>query len=161
MRRMSTLSNLRGGYWDDPTCESAARVFAEGRDLTIVRRLGAGVDGVVFKTDEDSAVKVARTLPLHEREVEVYFRLMEWEIDFVEGFSVPRMLFADAEYRAIEMSIVRPPYCLDFATVTLDSPPDWDEERAAAFDESLDEFFGPQADRVRSVIASSSASACT
>ena len=63
------------------------------------------------------------------------------------------MLFADIEYRAIETFIVRPPYCLGFATVTLDTPPNRDEERAAVFDESLDEFFGPEADRVRSVIA--------
>ena len=116
------MGSPRGEYWDDGACEAAAESFCDDRGLNIVRRLGAGVDGVVFKTADDSAVKVARTRPLHEREVEVYFRLMDREVDFVEGFSVPRMLYADAEYRALEMSIVRPPYCLDFATVTLDSP---------------------------------------
>ena len=45
----------------------------------------------------------------------------------VQGFSVPRLIAYNAHLRVIEMSIVEPPFILDFAQSKLDTPPDFPE----------------------------------
>lgn len=155
------MVNFPAGSWGDETCFDAAEGFAEYAETSLADNLGAGVDGVVFTTSRPSAVKSLKTDSLFEREAEVYFRLADAGLTVVDGFNVPEMRCALPEFRAIELSIVRPPFVLDFATVALDRPPEWDEERAEAFDASIDEFFGDEADAVRSVIASFSRWACS
>jgi len=48
------------------------------------------------------------------------------------GLNVPQLLRIDQEFRAIEMTIVRPPFLLDFADALLDEPPDFSEDRILA-----------------------------
>lgn len=46
----------------------------------------------------------------------------------LEGFNVPRLLRADNEWLALEMSIVKRPFVLDFAQATLDVRPDFSDD---------------------------------
>ena len=46
----------------------------------------------------------------------------------VGGFAVPQMIGHDDELFAVEMTIVEPPFLLDFAGAYLDWPPDFPEE---------------------------------
>ena len=54
--------------------------------------------------------------------------LREAQTTRILGFNVPQLLRIDEEFRAIEMTIVRPPFLLDFADALLDEAPDFTEE---------------------------------
>jgi hypothetical protein len=84
--------------------------------LLILGLLGTGKDGDVLKTDRTSALKKLRTLELYRRELRAYKLLDELSIAELEGFSLPRLLGYDEEALLIEMTIVTPPYLLDFAS---------------------------------------------
>ena len=45
----------------------------------------------------------------------------------VQGFSVPQLVASDRALTIIEMSIVKPPFLLDFAQTRLDEEPDFPE----------------------------------
>jgi hypothetical protein len=49
------------------------------------------------------------------RELEVCHLLTELNIDSVAGHAVPRLRGSDADLQAIEMTVVTPPFLLDFA----------------------------------------------
>src|SRR6266480_5038520 len=110
--------------------------------LRIVKRLGAGKDGTVFQTSRLSAVKVHERSESYLSERDVYIRLREREIDEICGLSVPILIGYDDELRIIEMSIVNPPYILDFASAWLDKPPDFSQEVLEEWHEQLRENFG-------------------
>jgi hypothetical protein len=48
----------------------------------------------------------------------------------------------DEEFRAIEMTIVRPPFLLDFADAHLDEAPDFSEDVLQQWEEDKAEIFG-------------------
>jgi hypothetical protein len=61
--------------------------------------------------------------------------LKEARITRILGFHVPQLLRSDDERLALEMTVVMPPFVLDFAGAYLDFPPRffddvWDEWRA-------------------------------
>ncbi len=86
-------------------------------------KLGYGSDGTVWTTSRKSALKILGRPENYASEVEYYRRLREADTDEICGFAVPRLLECDEELLAIEMSIVQPPYLLDFGKVHLDHPP--------------------------------------
>ena len=78
-----------------------------------------------------------------EKELAVYQRLATHRVSYIQGLAVPELLGFDRGRRIIEMTIVRPPYILDFASSYLDRPPDfpaehwehWQQQRAEEFGE--------------------------
>ncbi|MBE7494773.1 MAG: hypothetical protein HS117_07495 [Verrucomicrobiaceae bacterium] len=52
----------------------------------------------------------------------------------MRGFAVPAYLHHDDGHLAVEMTIVRPPYLLDFAGALLDEPFDFHEETWEAWE---------------------------
>src|SRR3989304_2078112 len=90
--------------------------------------LGSGIDGIVYSTIHATAIKVHSRQDGFERELAVYQRLKEYGVQEICGFAVPRLIKADGKLRVIEMSIVRPPYILDFAKSTLHRPEDFGPE---------------------------------
>lgn len=118
----------------------AAQTYAVGRGLTLAERLGSGIDGSVWELESeinpyDTAVKIHRGVTTFWREARCYEKLREEHILSVNGFVVPLLIRIDASLLAIEMTIVSPPFLLDFASAHLDAPPDfpeeiWDEWRA-------------------------------
>ena len=109
--------------------------------------MGFGVHGIVIAAQDKTkpgffAVKFHREERPFERECGVYRRLREEQITRILGFNVPQLLRIDQEFRAIEMTIVRPPFLLDFADALLDEPPDFSEDVLRQWEEDKAEIFG-------------------
>ena len=83
--------------------------------------LGAGKDGTVYATSRGTAVKVHARIESYTRERDVYLRLRSHRIRKAWMFNVPRLKSYDDEGLILEMSIVTPPYLLDFAADALDA----------------------------------------
>jgi hypothetical protein len=104
---------------------------------------GAGQDGTVWLTAQNTAVKFFDRLDRYEREAEVYRLLTQRQIVLVAGHHVPQFILSDDNLRAIEMTIVTRPFVLDFAGAKLPHEvPDFDEEIMAEHHEHLRELFG-------------------
>ena len=95
--------------------------------------LGAGTQGTVFVFKSPSqelrlAVKFHHRETAYYRELSVYYRLQDLNITHVAGHRIPIMTGSDDDLLAIEMTIVSPPFCLDFGGAYLDRPPDYSAE---------------------------------
>ena len=104
----------------DEDLDSLAQRYALKRNIKLGERLGFGVHGTVFAAQDKTkpgffAVKFHREQRPFERECRVYQRLREEQTTRILGFNVPQLLSIDEEFRAIEMTIVRSPFLLDFA----------------------------------------------
>ena len=88
-----------------------------------------------------------------ERDCRVYQRLREERTTRILGLNVPQLLRIDQEFRAIEMTIVRPPFLLDFADALLDEPPDFSEDVLRQWEEDKAEIFGERWPEVTRILA--------
>src|SRR4051794_30336639 len=77
--------------------------------------LGPGQDGIVFQTNRFTAVKLFDQPTRYFRELEVYQILSLKGISVIAGHNVPRFIRADDTLHALEISIVKRPFVLDFA----------------------------------------------
>ena len=66
------------------------------------------------------------------------------------GFNVPELIGYDDELLAIEMTVVRPPFVVDFASVVLDVDPELIEDEGHTLADLVRDRFG--ADRVAVVL---------
>ncbi|MEL6110234.1 MAG: hypothetical protein AAFU85_29850 [Planctomycetota bacterium] len=111
-------------------------------------RLGTGTQGTVFVLESlrhprRVAVKFHDRKAAYQRERDTYLRLLELDVQEVCGHRVPILLHHDDEFLALEMTIVSPPFCLDFGGAYLDRPPDysaqtwadWEDEKREAFED--------------------------
>lgn len=125
----------------------AAQSYATKQRVALAERLGSGIDGSVWVlrgevNPYDTAVKIHRGAAGFWREVRCYERLREEGIIYLCGFVVPRLLRIDADLLAIEMTIVSPPFLLDFASAHLDDPPDFPEDVWESWRTQKEEQFG-------------------
>lgn len=136
----------------DEELENLARRYEHRRNITLGDRLGFGVHGTVFAAVDNKksgffAVKFHTDERPFERECRTYERLREEQVAQVLGLNVPQLLRCDQEFRAIEMTIVRRPFLLDFADAHLDRGPnfsddvlrEWEKEKAEVFAEKWPE----------------------
>ena len=134
-----------------PDVEKRAEEYFARKNLTIDSCLGVGTQGSVFvcnlpSQSKDSKQQVAvkfhfREIAYH-MEVDVYRRLRDFEVTHVAGHRVPILIDFDDELLAIEMTIVGPPFCLDFGGAYLDRPPDYSPEVWADWEEILRNLCG-------------------
>lgn len=121
--------------------ERRIKLFAQRYDCALEKRLGYGWDGIVISTNSEGAIKGLRYQPLYERERDVYLRLQELAVFKVRGFNVPRLVRFDDELCCVEMTIVRPPFVLDFAGAYLDEQPDYPDDILEAWRvEKIEQF---------------------
>lgn len=106
-----------------PDAEQAAKAYLGVVDLG--EPLGSGLDGVVYSTSRSTAIKVYSNPSKFERELAIYRRLRSHDVSQIQGFNVPQLINFNVELKVIEMSVVRPPYVLDFAKSSLDDQPDY------------------------------------
>ena len=97
--------------------------YAARYKLTIVAELGFGNDGRIWKTNEDTAVKLFERKEAFSRELNCYQRLAEHGIEEILGFNVPTLLRFDGSLMAIEMEVVDEPFLLDFGKAYVDVRP--------------------------------------
>lgn len=133
--------------------EKRLESYADGRGIRLVRRLGYGYDGVVYSTDRQSAIKGFRHEPLYQRERDVYLRLGSLGIQELLGFAIPQMTGHDDGLWVIEMSIVQPPFALDFAGAYLDERPDYPREVMRRWEAEKRRQFGTRWGEVRSLMS--------
>lgn len=99
----------------------------------------------------DVALKVLRWDEVYLPEKLVYERLKRLGVSEVLGFNVPQLVGFDDALRVIEMTIVKPPFVLDFAGAHLDARPEFSEEIWADWEADKREKFEdrwPQVQRV-------------
>lgn len=89
----------------------------------------------------------------YTRERDVYLRLFENDVHSILRFFVPQLLSFDDSLMVIEMSIVAPPFVLDFAGARLDSPPDYPSDVLEEWEREKEEQFEDDWPIVRSVMA--------
>jgi hypothetical protein len=78
---------------------------------------GHGLEGSVWVSQRDSAIKIIRNRKNYGDELEAYRRLQAKGVRQLCGFAIPWLLGSDDELQAIEMEIVQKPYLLDFGKV--------------------------------------------
>ena len=135
-----------------------AQRYAHKRHITLSERLGFGIHGIVFAAEDNTkpgffAVKCHREAQPFERECRAYQRLRERQVAQIRGFNVPQFLGSDEEFRALEMTIVRKPFLLDFADALLDQTPDFSEDVLQQWEEDRAEIFGERWQEVTQVLA--------
>jgi hypothetical protein len=130
--------------------------FAVKTGRTLVKQLGWGNEGLVYATTSKTAIKVYLHENLYKNEKRVYERLSENSVTSVHGFSVPIFVAASDELRALEMTVVMPPFIIDFAGAYLDKRPPYayDEEIMESWEEAGREQFGDERwSKAKSVMA--------
>jgi hypothetical protein len=138
--------------------DNLAQRYALKRNIKLGERLGFGVHGTVFAAQDKTkpgffAVKFHREWRPFEQEYRVYQRLREKQTTRILGFNVPQLLSIDEEFRAIEMTIVRSPFLLDFADAHLDEAPDFTEDVLQQWEEGKAEIFGEKWPEVTRILA--------
>lgn len=96
--------------------------------LILEDALGSGTDGTVWQTDATTAVKACERSKNYELELECYRRFKELNVRKIWRLALPELRGHSDDLQVIEMSIVRPPYLLDFGKVYLDHPPPYFED---------------------------------
>ncbi len=139
-----------------------AQEYAQRNDLGFVKELGFGVHGIVLSAESQiklgglrfpSAVKVHERELCYERERDIYVRLKNHGVKAIRGCAVPKLIGYDDSLWIIEMSVVTPPYVLDFAGAYLDWSPDFSEEVMADWQADKQEQFGGQWPEVLRILA--------
>jgi hypothetical protein len=121
--------------------ESRAREIASNWGTLLDSLLGHGIDGNVWQTTRQSALKVFNRTDTYQRERDCYRRLMSHEVKQLVSFAVPQLLDYDDRFLAIEMTIVSPPCVLDFGKAYVDVPPDYSAEALAEAEAAERELF--------------------
>ena len=139
--------------------EERFRRYAAWRSMRLEQCLGFGVDGSVWVLADNAnlsvrAVKIHRHQAPYLRERDCYQRLLARAIRNVEGLQLPTLLGWDDSELAIEMSIVSPPFLVDFASATLDAPMDFSPEIWAEWEEDREEKFAERWPRAKRVLRS-------
>jgi len=122
------------------------KTYASRHGRSVIGRLGFGIHGIVYAIEGNaspgfSAVKIHRGEDPYFRECDVYERLKEEGITEIRGFRVQLLAFDD-ELRALEMTVVKPPFVLDFAGAYLDFPPEFSDEIWEEWEDKNQEQFG-------------------
>ncbi|MBL9123946.1 MAG: hypothetical protein JNG90_09970 [Planctomycetaceae bacterium] len=129
-----------------------AEAYAESKGAEILgkERLGHGNDGTVWKSSRLSAVKACIHRDRYQNELECYVRLKHAGVRRIGAFDVPFLEDFDDNLMVIEMSIVSPPFLLDFGKVHIDSPPPYwgDPQVMANWHTEKRELFGEEKWRV-------------
>jgi len=134
-----------------------AQIYASRHNLQLGERLGYGIHGIVIVAENKSkpgktAIKAHKDSEAYVREREVYQRLGEAGLTEIRGFHVPELIRYDDQLRIIEMTIVTPPFVLDFAGARLDVPPDFSEEIWAEWEAEKREQFGSRWPEARAAL---------
>ena len=122
--------------------------------MTLEDPLGFGFDGIVYSTSRLSAIKVFRHERLYLRERDIYLRLQHQRVVNLLDFKVPELIEFDDVLQVVEMTIVSPPFVLDFAGAYLDRRPPFDEEIMAEWRAEKAEQFGDRWPTVRLLMSS-------
>jgi hypothetical protein len=123
-----------------------------GNSLDLTSPLGYGMDGCVWKSGKETAIKALSREDNYNREVECYRRFRDNKVTNLHGFAVPELLGFDDRLLVIEMRIVTPPYILDFAKAQIDKPMEFEEGGKEEWLAECEERFEGNWPKVRSLL---------
>jgi hypothetical protein len=103
-----------------------------GVEIDFNDHAGDGTDGAVWRTANNTAVKVLLDSCKYDTELRCYQRLKERGIDKIFDLQIPVIASHDDELLAIEMDIVEPPFLLDFGKAYIDGSSPYTPEQMAA-----------------------------
>lgn len=134
-----------------------ADAYAARYGLRLIEQLGSGIHGTVHVAEregkrEQSAIKAFKLVKFYDREREAYERLRAHAITDVLGFHVPQFIRADDQLQVVEMTIVTPPFLLDFAGAFLDQRPQFPQEDWSEWEADKREKFGTRWRTVQAVM---------
>jgi hypothetical protein len=125
-----------------------AKLYCSMHNLELETILGFGLQGMVFATNRQSAIKIHAQMNAYIRERDVYLRLARYGVEELRGFIIPRLRSHDDKEFILEMTLVSPPFIVDFGGAYLDHYPEhslasenrenWEEEKAEQFGEKWD-----------------------
>lgn len=129
-----------------PDLEAKMREYARQHQLkfNIKGQLGEGTDGAVWATSKNSVIKVIQREKTFEIERSCYMRLQERRISEVDGLAVPRIIEFSRELKIIEMTLVHPPFLLDFGKAYIDEPSPYTPEQLKEWRQQWRQFFPKQ-----------------
>jgi len=135
-----------------------AEAYAARHDRHLAGRLGFGIHGTVFAIESNdhpgvSALKVHYWEEPYRRERDVYRRIQEEGVMAICGLQIPQMIAWEDDQLALEMTMVKPPFLLDFAGAYLDFPPTFSEEVWAEWRQKNEEQFGADWPMAQAVLA--------
>jgi hypothetical protein len=135
--------------------QARAAEYARKRliEIDFEHPLGAGIDGRVWATMRKSAVKVFEREHNYRLELQSYQRLRDANVKTIRDFHVPQLIDNDDTLLVIEMTIVSPPFILDFGKVHFDRKPEFPAETLAEWRESMKELFENKWPEVRLLLA--------
>lgn len=124
-----------------------AEAYVARRDCRLAGRLGFGIYGIVYAIEGNAhpgvaALKTHYAEEPYLREKQVYERLREVGVMEVRGFRVSQLIAFDDELLALEMTVVKPPWVLDFAGADLDFAPEFSDEIREEWTRKNEEQFG-------------------
>jgi hypothetical protein len=138
----------------DLSPEERAVRYAElsGIELNLKIPLGDGTDGKVWESNRKTAIKAFERERGYWLETGSYERLMEFDVSDIDGLTVPQLIGKNDELLVIEITIVSPPFILDFAKVRIDRPPDFSPEVLRDWDVKGSEEFGARWEQVKDLL---------
>ncbi|HEY5312980.1 MAG TPA: hypothetical protein VIK18_10695 [Pirellulales bacterium] len=140
-----------GDFQLDERAQEYAR--RHGLKFNLKQQLGAGTDGNVWATSRRSAIKVFSRERTYLTELGCYRRLASKQIREIDGLTIPRLLDYADDLWIIEISLVHPPYLLDFGKAYIDEPSPYTPEQLAEWRQSWVDFFpGSDLPRVHKVL---------
>jgi len=122
------------------------------RGIRLESLLGFGREAKVFATDNQTALKVHDDPDAFQRELLTYLRLATHGIERVLGHHVPKLIDADDRLLALEITIVKRPFLLDFGAARLDSAPDFPPEVLETWEQEKIEQFGDHWPQVAAIM---------
>jgi len=132
------------------SAEDRADRYARQTGQVLLGLLGQGKDGGVWVTSIGHAIKAHERAESYRAERNAYMRFRDVGLDEVNGFAVPSLMGYDDDLLVIEMTIVPPPFVVDFASVVLDIDPELIEDEGHTLEDLVRERFGD--DRVGDVL---------
>ena len=120
-----------------------AKEYCNHKGLRVVKkdRIGFGTDGSVWRSNRETAVKACYREDNYRNEIKCYEIFKNRGISKINGLSIPILEGSDSEGRVIEMTIVEPPYLLDFGKVYVDEPPPYRLYEMPSWHEKIREEF--------------------
>ena len=109
-------------FYSSDELTDRAESYVSRLGYMLVQQLGRGLQGMVFESTNPSAIKVHADRAGYARERDAYGRLAQFEVQKVRGLIVPTMRAFDDGLLLIEMTLVSPPFILDFGGAYLDKP---------------------------------------
>ncbi|HTG42948.1 MAG TPA: hypothetical protein VK633_00330 [Verrucomicrobiae bacterium] len=143
----------------DERIAQRVRRYAQRFNARVGSALGSGHHGNVVVAERNAiagryAVKFCKENVPFDREVHAYKTLAERKVIEIAGFFVPQLLGYDDELLVIEMTIVEPPFILDFGGAYDElSLPDFTENIWSEWREQKQEEFGGNWPRVEEVLS--------